>query len=275
MKKTRKRIITAILCSLLASLSLVSCSSEQNDDYPTQATTSQNQQSSQADEEKTEKAETTKEPVQNTDTANKDIEIDTYKEQISYYMELTESLQSDLLKLKEESYISECEYQLQIKSLEQTVQDLKDALSSISGGSLNTNTTPSDINTPSNDQLSAKVDFKYTTTNGEVTITEYTGSAVDVKIPSAINGYPVTKIGEGAFKSKPIRSVEIPSGVRELDWFAFSACTSLETITIPSSVLTVRYGAFDLCPKSLIIKCKKNSYIEAYALSWGMNVEAE
>ena len=41
--------------------------------------------------------------------------------------------------------------------------------------------------------------FTYTTTNGTITITGYTGPGGWVTIPSTINGLPVTSIGDYAF----------------------------------------------------------------------------
>lgn len=275
MKKTSKKILTVILCTMLTSASLASCTvGEENEKNPSVQGT-QEQQSIQTEASgESQNAERPSSP--NPDSSSNDshdIQTDTYKEQISYYMSLTESLQADLIKLKEENYIDACEYQMQIKTLEQTIQDLKDTIVSMTES---INPPSSDgIQTPTNDNLSVKTEYKYTTSNGEVTITEYTGSSLDVAIPSFINGNPVTCIGEEAFKGKQIRSVVIPSGVKKIDWFAFSGCTVLEVITIPSSVISVQYAAFDLCPKSLVIKCNKGSYIEAYAKSWGMNVTAE
>ena len=97
---------------------------------------------------------------------------------------------------------------------------------------------------------------------------------MDLNIPSAIDGMPVVAIGDEAFKGMQIRSVVIPSGVKEIGWFAFSACTVLESVTLPSSVTSIGYGAFDYCPKSFKVICEKGSYAEAYAISWGMNLSA-
>ena len=176
------------------------------------------------------------------------------------------------LKLKEEAYIDECEYQLQITSLEQTVQNLKDMIAAIQNSETklpvsNNNTTP--------DKVVAKTDFKYTTENGQVTITGYNGTNIDIEIPSNIDGLPVTSVGEEAFKNAMIRSVIIPSSVREIGWFAFSGCTCLESVNIPSSVLSIEYGTFDYCPKTMTVNCEKGSYAEAYALSWGIKVSAQ
>ena len=203
-----------------------------------------------------------------------DINKDRYEEQIKYYMELTDDLQAELLKLKEQSYIDECQYKLQITTLEQTVQNLKDTISAFSRGEAQTPSINGD-SSPSPDKVVEKSDFKYTTEGGQVTITAYIGTAIDVKIPSNIDGFPVTKIGEGAFKNTLIRSVELPSSVRVIDWFAFSGSTCLESITIPTSVLSIEYGAFDYCPKTMKVYCQKGSYAEAYAKSWGMVVSTD
>ena len=41
--------------------------------------------------------------------------------------------------------------------------------------------------------------FEFTTDNGTITITKYTGYGGAVTIPASINGLPVTRIGDGAF----------------------------------------------------------------------------
>lgn len=43
-------------------------------------------------------------------------------------------------------------------------------------------------------------DYTYTTNNGTITITRYTGSGGEVSIPDTINGLPVISIGNGAFE---------------------------------------------------------------------------
>ncbi len=279
MKKTIKKLIPLLLCTLTLISSLTSCAKADENDTQSTDKPSVEQGTEQTQKPvntpSTSKPSNTSKPSdteknESSGTQN-DITIDSYKEQISYYMALTESLQAELLELKEEAYIDECEYQLKVSTLEDTIEMLKKTIASLSE-----NKTPS-VNTqaPSNDQLSAKPDYKYTIENGKVTITEYVGKDIDVSIPPTIDGLPVVKIGEEAFKAMQIRSVTVPSGVKEIDWFAFSACTVLECIYIPSSVTLVGYGAFDYCPKSLTVKCEKGSYIEAYAHSWGMKVEAK
>ncbi|HZM02207.1 MAG TPA: hypothetical protein VFC44_04210 [Candidatus Saccharimonadales bacterium] len=45
----------------------------------------------------------------------------------------------------------------------------------------------------------AQAQFDFTTNNGTLTITNYTGNGGTVVIPSAINGLPVVSIGDMAF----------------------------------------------------------------------------
>ena len=263
MKKTTKKLLAALSCALIIACPLASCkSADQGGTSPEDSqSTAPSTQSS---------ANTT--DTQNTTAGNEgnDITTDSYKEQISYYMTLTESLQAELLKLKEESYIEECEYQLQISALEETVATLKKTVAAMSGGGSSFNSS-----TPSNDSLSARSNYKYTVKDGQVTITAYTGNDMYVTIPQSIDGFAVVAIGDEAFKGAEVRSVTIPSGVKTIGWFAFASCSVLESIAIPSSVTSVGYGAFEYCPKSMKIICEKDSYIESYAASWGFSASVK
>ena len=112
--------------------------------------------------------------------------------------------------------------------------------------------------------------FLYTVENGEATITGYTGDEAHIVIPSAIDGHTVTKIAEKAFSSETLKSVIITNGIIKIDWFAFEGCTSLESITIPSSVTSIGYSAFASAPASLTIYCHSDSFAQNYAKSYGL-----
>jgi len=123
----------------------------------------------------------------------------------------------------------------------------------------------------------------YTVADGKVTITGYTGVGGAVTLPSTIEGYPVTSIGNGAFQwCSSLTSVTIPGSVTSIGDYAFRGCTALTSIavaegnsayasangvlfdksqttlvqypggktgayTIPGSVTSIGYGAFASC----------------------------
>jgi hypothetical protein len=90
--------------------------------------------------------------------------------------------------------------------------------------------------------------FTYTTNNGAITITGYTGSGGDVIIPNTINGLPVTDIGDWAFYFCPsLISVTIPDSITNIGDDAFWGCESLTSIIIPDSVTSIGYEAFAGC----------------------------
>lgn len=85
--------------------------------------------------------------------------------------------------------------------------------------------------------------------DGTVEITGYAGSDKVVMIPDTIEGKKVSSIG---------------------DW-AFSDCSSLTSIEIPSGVTSIGENAFDYCDE-LIIICVKDSYAYTYALTHNIPV---
>lgn len=93
--------------------------------------------------------------------------------------------------------------------------------------------------------------FSYTTNNGMITITAYTGSDGVVNIPNTIDGLPVTSIGTNAFAyAHNLNSVTIGNSVTNIGRSAFIYCTNLTSVTIPNSVLSIGGYAFQGC-KSL------------------------
>ena len=101
-----------------------------------------------------------------------------------------------------------------------------------------------------------RAQFAFTTNNGTITITQYTGPGGAVIIPDATNGYPVTTIGghgnvpfyQGAFQScTSLTSLTIGTNVTTIGTKAFSSCTNLNSLTIGSNVTTIGTNAFYGC----------------------------
>jgi hypothetical protein len=113
--------------------------------------------------------------------------------------------------------------------------------------------------------------YTYTTTNGTITITGYTGSDSTATIPGTINSMPVTRIGDWSFAycanltrvilpnsvtsigdaafaaCTRLTSVQIPGGVTSIGISAFASCTSLARVTLPGSLTSIGNAAFSWC----------------------------
>ena len=85
------------------------------------------------------------------------------------------------------------------------------------------------------------LDFTYTTSNGTITITGYTGPGGAVTIPTTINGLPVTSIGDYAFANcyQPDQRHDPRQRHQHRDSWRSMDCTSLTSVTIGNSVTSI------------------------------------
>lgn len=93
--------------------------------------------------------------------------------------------------------------------------------------------------------------FTYAVENGQATVASYTPSgeiSPKLIIPSTLGGYPVVRIGEGAFSGlKNIKEIVLPDSVTDIGKEAFKDCSDLTNITIPNSVTNIGQAAFSGC----------------------------
>src|SRR5258705_188692 len=69
----------------------------------------------------------------------------------------------------------------------------------------------------------AEAQLLFTTNDGAITITGYSGNPTDLNIPSATNGYPVTSIAANALSgSSTLTNLIIPGSVTNIGNRAFS-----------------------------------------------------
>lgn len=96
--------------------------------------------------------------------------------------------------------------------------------------------------------VSLQAQYVYTTNNGSLTITKYTGSGGAVTIPAAISGLPVTAIADFAFYSLTnLTSVTISQGITNIGFEAFYSCSRLSSVSIPTSISSIGDWAFQNC----------------------------
>ena len=81
-----------------------------------------------------------------------------------------------------------------------------------------------------------------------IKITKYIGDSSEVVIPSTIDGYNVSVIGDSAFsENNTVTSVVIPEGITKIEKCAFYSCTKMKKVTIPSTITSVGLNAFHTC----------------------------
>jgi hypothetical protein len=117
----------------------------------------------------------------------------------------------------------------------------------------------------------------YTTTNGRITITGYTGSVAsvtNVTIPDTINGHPVTSIGDYAFwHCGSLTNVTIGTNVTSIGGYAFGICSSLTSVTIPNSVTSLGDEVFYDCTSLASVTIGNsvtNIGYQAFAVCYGL-----
>ena len=86
----------------------------------------------------------------------------------------------------------------------------------------------------------------------EGVITNYNGEDSDVTVPSELDGYTITTIGEGAFRNNNvIKRVNIPASITSIEDGAFYECENLSVVHFAegSELTTIGQGAFCYCPE--------------------------
>ncbi len=174
--------------------------------------------------------------------------------------ERIEELEAQIVMLMQNQHLSEKERKEEIAALKAEIEKLK-------------NDKPADGNASgtgsATDSSEIQRSFTYTLENGRAVITKITTTESSIVIPSAIDGYSIYAIGTEAISSPTLKSVVISSGIEKIDWFAFKNCVALSSITIPDTVSSIGYGAFDNTSRSFTISCVRDSFAHKYAQSYG------
>jgi len=93
-----------------------------------------------------------------------------------------------------------------------------------------------------------RAQYNYTTNNGAITITGYTGSGGAVAIPDYINSLPVIGIGTNAFfATATLTNVTLGTNILSLGNFAFENCSNLASVTIAAGATNISVSLFQNC----------------------------
>ena len=98
-------------------------------------------------------------------------------------------------------------------------------------------------------------DFTYeTNADGSLTLTAYTGNAEDLKVPSQIDGSPVTAIGPSCFAGLLcLKRVTVAEGITSIGDYAFECCGRLKKIYLPDSLQSIGDGVFSGCVNLMMV----------------------
>jgi len=110
--------------------------------------------------------------------------------------------------------------------------------------------------------------FSYAVVNGKASVTQVLDeNAVELTVPAAIQGYPVTVIGEYLCQDMSgLKAISLPEGLEEISYNAFENCSGLEEIIFPSTLTTIRDSAFFACNGlTKVALPKKLTNLEDYA----------
>lgn len=110
--------------------------------------------------------------------------------------------------------------------------------------------TPDDPDNPDAPDKDSTTTYTYKLNDDKttITITKCTSSNADIVIPSTIDGYTVTEIGDKAFQSvTSMRTVTFPSTLKNIGSYAFADCISLTTVTLPDTLTDLYTYVFKGC----------------------------
>ncbi|MGN0334131.1 MAG: leucine-rich repeat protein [Lachnospiraceae bacterium] len=90
--------------------------------------------------------------------------------------------------------------------------------------------------------------YTYIILNNEAVVQSYTGTDPVILIPSMLGGYPVTTIGNSAFKDcRILKEVSFSEWVTTIEAIAFKGCTNLEVFNYPENWTVAYLKIFEGC----------------------------
>ena len=94
---------------------------------------------------------------------------------------------------------------------------------------------------------------------------EMNSQTEELFIPALHDGKPVTVIADNAFEYKDFLLAHLPDSIKEIRSKAFSYCTSLQSVKIPSKVTTIGASVFEGCHALSSVEMPQVTEIGGYA----------
>lgn len=106
-------------------------------------------------------------------------------------------------------------------------------------------------------------DFEVWFSENRAAIFRYLGNSKEVEIPAQIEGMPVTRICDIAFRDNlELEKVVVPEGITRIGEVAFGNCENLKEVSMPASLMEIKRGAFWGCSSLENVNIsKKNPYL--------------
>lgn len=87
----------------------------------------------------------------------------------------------------------------------------------------------------------------YTLSDGQISISSFSGELTDILIPSTIDNYPVTSIEDYAFANSSLSSIIVPDSVKSIGKGAFYLCEKLEKVDFGANIQSLGDYLFYYC----------------------------
>ena len=92
----------------------------------------------------------------------------------------------------------------------------------------------------------------------DIMITGYAGDARRIEIPEKIDGMPVVKIEQDAFREQMLEEVAIKAQIKAIPERGFADCHALKSISLPESVVSIGEEAFAACDNLEMVVLSEN-----------------
>lgn len=97
--------------------------------------------------------------------------------------------------------------------------------------------------------ICGRYEYEIVEQDGTVRIRAYLGEELIVFIPETLDGRKISVIGHEAFSgNSTMERVILPSGIKKVEWGAFTYCSRLETVILGKGVEEIQASVFSFCP---------------------------